>query len=118
MTLSDNVTFCEQEACGNIRKGVTLMYSNVSDPPCAGFRGARCESRTGGHFNVIVVMYRMSLVLNAVVMVPHVYFIRRVSGADAVGWAVVYREAVPPLARGTSRITRLTCSENYMVACR
>ena len=52
-----------------------------------GFRGPRWESRTGGHFNVIVVMYRMSLALNAAVMVSHVFFsIRRVSGVDPVGW--------------------------------
>ena len=38
-----------------------------------GFRGARWESRTGGHFNVIVVIYRMSFVLNALVMVSQVF---------------------------------------------
>ena len=82
-----------------------------------GFRGARWESRTGAHFNVIVVIYRMSLVLNAVVMASQVFLVFGESGVPTqlVGGGI-WGSSPPPLVRGNSRIKRLTCSENYMVA--
>ena len=61
-----------------------------------GFRGGAGSHAHGGHFNVIVVMYGMSLVLNAVVMVSHVFslFGEAVVPTQLAGG--VYREAGPP----------------------
>ena len=81
------------------------------------FRGARWEPGTGGNFNVIVVIYRMSLVLNAVVMTSQGFLLFGESGVPTQlvgGWYM--GKQPPPLVRGNSRIKRLTCSENYMVA--